>query len=106
VTHHSLPHDHCRRLKNLFSAPLSYSRKFEQVTSIDDRFQEKLRSVVEYLQFRDVPAELKRKVKRHYTTCWRKSAVPYAELQVARATAMPTVSRPSDGGSFGCVYIT
>jgi hypothetical protein len=33
-------------------------------------------------QFRDIPSDLRRRVKRHYATCWRKSAVPYAELQV------------------------
>ena len=35
-----------------------------QVAGADDRFEHKQRAVVEYLQFREAPAELKRKVPR------------------------------------------
>ena len=38
-----------------------------QVAGADDRFEHKQRAVVEYLQFREAPAELKRKVPRRAT---------------------------------------
>ncbi len=35
-----------------------------QVAGVDDLFNEKLRIVVEYMQFREFPSDLKRKVSR------------------------------------------
>ena len=34
-----------------------------QVAGVDDRFESKQRAVIEYLQFREVPSEIKRKVR-------------------------------------------
>jgi hypothetical protein len=44
---------------------LQYKRPsaFPQVQGVDFRFQEKMRGVVEYMQYREMPSELKRKVR-------------------------------------------
>ncbi len=36
-----------------------------QVEGADFRFQERMRGVVEYMQYREMPAEIKRKVPSH-----------------------------------------
>jgi hypothetical protein len=36
----------------------------EQVEGADFRFQERMRGVVEYMQYREMPADLKRKVRQ------------------------------------------
>ena len=50
-----------------------------QITGVDNRCQEKFRFVAEYLQFRGISSDLKRRVKRHYTTSWKLSPAPYDE---------------------------
>ena len=58
------------------------SSLISQVAGVEDRVQAKLRSVQEYLQFRGIPTEVRRKVKAHYQHCWRRSAVPYDEQTI------------------------
>ena len=55
------------------------SSLISQVAGVDDRFQAKARAVQEYLQFRDVPAELRRRVMSYYHHCWKRSAELYEE---------------------------
>jgi hypothetical protein len=47
------------------------SSLISQVAGVEDRVQAKARSVQEYLQFRGLPTEVRRKVKAHYQHCWR-----------------------------------
>jgi voltage-gated potassium channel Kch len=49
------------------------------IIGVDDRCQDKFRSVAEYLLFRRVDGDLRRRVKRHYSACWRHSAAPHDE---------------------------
>ncbi len=70
------------RISNQVTLLQAHPKRCLQVTSVDDRFQDKLRIIGEYLQYREVPADLKRRVKRHYTNCWRRSPVPFAEQEV------------------------
>ena len=67
------------------------------MTSAEDRIHDKVRMVVEYLQFREAPTDLKRRVKRHYTSCWRRSPAPFAEAQVSAIgfSLPPSLSPPS-----------
>ena len=55
------------------------SSLISQVAGVDDRFQAKARAVQEYLKFRDVPVELRRRVKNYYHHCWKRSAELYEE---------------------------
>jgi hypothetical protein len=42
--------------------PVKLTGEMRQVTGVDDLFNERLRLVVEYMQFRELSADLKRKV--------------------------------------------
>jgi hypothetical protein len=44
------------------SPAFSFSSNLLQVAGVDARFEEKMRGVVEYMQFRELPDYLKRKV--------------------------------------------
>ena len=58
------------------------SALLSQVAGVDDRFQARARAVQEYLEFRTVPADLRRRVKAHYQHCWRRSAALYEERAI------------------------
>ncbi len=50
----------CSSFLRSLSTPVRSATR--QVVGVDDLFNEKLRIVVEYMQFREFPADLKRKV--------------------------------------------
>ncbi len=53
-----------------------------QVAGIEDRHQQRLRAVQEYLNFRLVPPDLRRRACRHFRAAWKLSPAPYDELGI------------------------
>jgi CRP-like cAMP-binding protein len=53
-----------------------------EVAGIDDRRQQRLRAVHEYLQFRLVPPDVRRRARRFYHHAWKRHPAPYDELAI------------------------
>ena len=45
--------------------------------------------MAEYLQFRGVSSDLKRRVRRHFGTCWKRSPLPYEEAAILADLSAP-----------------
>ena len=60
-----------------------------QYSNADDYFRERLRIVAEYLQFRNVPSDLRRKVRSFYAFTFRRSGELYDEAGVLSELSEP-----------------
>ena len=73
---------------------LQYKRPsaFPQVQGVDFRFQEKMRGVVEYMQYREMPSDIKRKVRE---------PPPLAQTQPGAdgVSSVPAVPNAPSGGA-------
>ena len=60
-----------------------------QYSTADTRLQMRLRSVFEYLQYRDISAEAKRRVRSHYSVSYRGAPELYEEEEILRELSEP-----------------
>ena len=60
-----------------------------QHSTIETRFQNRLRAVYEYLQFRNLPAGVKRRVRGHFSTSYRAAPRLYDEEWVLQRLSEP-----------------